>query len=92
MVSCGLFGGESLLQVVLVCAPRYFSFFFHAVYYLRRLAPSFSRNSGPGSHIRLFPLPPPPLRYAPCIFIARRINHSLPSSTRVELCLYPRYL
>eukprot|EP00610_Laminaria_digitata_P000984 TRINITY_DN2428_c0_g1_i1.p2 TRINITY_DN2428_c0_g1~~TRINITY_DN2428_c0_g1_i1.p2 ORF type:complete len:59 (+),score=13.37 TRINITY_DN2428_c0_g1_i1:130-306(+) len=28
-----------------------------------------------------------PLRYVPFIFIARRVRHFLPSSTRVEFCL-----
>ena len=45
-----------------------------------------SRNSDPGSHSRLFSHPSP-LRFVPCIFIARRIQHFLPSSTRVEVCL-----
>ena len=30
--------------------------------------------------------PPSPLRYAPCIFIARIIQNFLPSPTRVDLC------
>ena len=30
---------------------------------------------------------PCPLRFVPCIFIARRFQLFLPSSTRVELCL-----
>ena len=46
-----------------------------------------SRNSDSGSHInsRLFSLPP---HYGSClaIFIARRFQLFLPSSTRVELC------
>ena len=48
-----------------------------------------SRNSDPGSHSirsRLFP-PPYPLRFVPCIFIGKRFQLFLPSSTRVELCL-----
>ena len=45
-----------------------------------------SRNSDPGSHSRLF-CPPPPLRFVPCIFIARRFQLFIPSSTHVELCL-----
>ena len=32
-------------------------------------------------------LPPSPLRFVPCIFIARRCQLFLPSSTRVEWCL-----
>ena len=31
--------------------------------------------------------PPSPLRYVPCMFIARRIQHFLSSSIRVEFCL-----
>ena len=48
------------------------------------LAPS--RESDPGSHMsrRLFPSP---LRFVPCIFIARRFQLFRPSSARVELCL-----
>ena len=36
--------------------------------------------------------PPPPSspRHAPSFFIARKTQHFLPSSTRVELCAYPR--
>ena len=44
------------------------------------------RNSDPGLHSRLFS-PPEPLRFVPCIVIARRFQLFLPSSTRVELCL-----
>ena len=44
------------------------------------------RNSEPWSLSRPF-LPPYPLRFVPCIFIARIFQLSLPSSTRVELCL-----
>ena len=44
-----------------------------------------SRNSDPGSQSRLFsPLPTTVLAF---IFIARRVQHFLPSSTRVEFCL-----
>ena len=43
-----------------------------------------SRNSDPGSHTRLFS-PSSPLRFVPCIFIARRFQLFLPSSTRVQL-------
>ena len=60
------------------------SFFFpHLTYYLR---PS-SRNSHPGSRSRLF-CPPHPLRFVPCIFITRRFQLFLASSTRVELFIY----
>ena len=38
-------------------------------------------------HIAQALLPPYPLRFVPCIFIARRFQLFLPSSTRVELCL-----
>ena len=38
-------------------------------------------------HIIAGSLPPYPLRFVPCIFIARRFQLFLPSSTRVELCL-----
>ena len=44
-----------------------------------------SRNSDPGSQIRL--LPPSPLRCVPSTSIARRVQHFLPSS-RVELNLH----
>ena len=50
------------------------------------LPPINSRNSDPGSHSRLFS-PPYLLRFVPCIFIARKFQLFLPSSTRVELCL-----
>ena len=43
-------------------------------------------NSDPGSVMQVL-LPPYPLRFVPCIFIARRFQLFLPSSTRVELCL-----
>lgn len=33
---------------------------------------------------------PVPLRYAPCVFVAARLEHFLPSSTRVELCAWAR--
>ena len=53
--------------------------FFHPIYYLR---PSFSlppsRNSYPGSHSRLFLPPPFPRRFAPCGFIARRLQPFFP--------------
>ena len=56
------------------------------------LPPIDGRNSDPGSHCRLFfPLP---TWYGPClgIFVARIIQHFLPSPpTRVELCPYRRY-
>ena len=38
------------------------------------------------SHI-VSSFPPSSPRYVPCVFIAKRIKHFLPSSTRVELCL-----
>ena len=58
--------------------------------HLNSLRPSFSfflpsRNSDLGSNRTLFPSPQP--RYTPYIFIARIVQHFLPSSTRVELCL-----
>ena len=59
------------------------------MYHLRpsvSLPPRLSRNSDPGSHSRLFS-PHSPLRFVPCISIARRFQLFLPSSTRVELCL-----
>ena len=39
------------------------------------------------SHITGSSPPSPLLRYVPIIFIPRRIQHFLPSSARVELCL-----
>ena len=44
-----------------------------------------SRNSDPGSQSRLFS--PLPTTVRAFIFIARRVQHFLPSSTRVEFCL-----
>ena len=41
------------------------------------------------AHSRLFPSPSS-LRYTPCIVIAIRLQPFLPSSTRIELRLYPR--
>ena len=57
-------------------------------YYLR---PSFSCSlavtQNPWSHNRTPPPLPPPLRNAFCIFIARRVQQVLPSSTRAQLCI-----
>ena len=64
-------------------AAMYLLFFFYPISYRR---PSFlppSRNSD-RSHIA-GSSPPSPLRCAPCIFIARRLQPFLPSSTRVEI-------
>ena len=47
---------------------------------------SYSRNSDLGSHSSLS-FPPSHKRLVPCIFIARRFQLFLPSSTRVGLCL-----
>ena len=47
-------------------------------------APSLSGNSDPTSHSRHFP--PPTMAHA-FVFIARRVQHFLFSSTRVESCL-----
>ena len=50
------------------------------------------RNSDPGPQSRLFsPVPTDMLyhvRCVPCVFIARRVEHFLPSSTGIELCLH----
>ena len=46
-----------------------------------------SRNSDPGSHTA-GSSPPSPLRFVPCLFIARRFQRFLPSSTRAELQQY----
>ncbi|CAM9565913.1 unnamed protein product, partial [Laminaria digitata] len=51
---------------------------------LLQLAPF--RNSDPGSHSGRSS--PSPLRCMPSCFIARRVQHFLASSTRVELCMH----
>ena len=62
----------------------------HPICYLR---PSFTYVLPPSSVVitqirgHIAGYPPPPLRYSSCIFIARRVQHFLPSSTRVELGL-----
>ena len=43
------------------------------------------RNSDPGSHSGHFP---PPITVHAFILIAARVEHSLPWSTRVELCVH----
>ena len=67
-----------------------FSFSFFPSHWLSSpfffLPPINSRNSDPGSHSRLFF----PLHTVARIFIARRFQLFLPSSTCVELCAYPR--
>ena len=62
-----------------------FSFFFRPIYYLRTiLSPSLPVLTQIRGHIAGRPSPSP-LRYVPSFFLARRIQHFLPSSTRVEL-------
>ena len=61
-------------------------FFLHPIYYPRtNLALPPSSNSDPGSHSR--PSSSLPTSARAFIFIARRSQHFLPSSTRVELYL-----
>ena len=60
-------------------------FFPSSFYYLCPSVFSPSRNSGPGSHSRLFSSLP--TQFVPCIFIATRFHLFLPSSTRVEFCV-----
>ena len=63
----------------------FFCFFSHLVFLTLLFSLPPSHNSDPGSQQAL--LPPCPLRFVPRIFIARRFQLFLPSSTRVELCL-----
>ena len=50
------------------------------------LSPSYgSRNSDPGSQSK--PFSPLPTTVLACVFIARRVQHFLTSSTRVKICL-----
>ena len=65
----------------------FFFFFSHPIYYL--LVIFLSQSSSyirPGVKYQAL-LPTSPLRFVPCIFIARRFELFLPSSTRVELRL-----
>ena len=66
-----------------------FFFFFHPIYYLRPSVLSLLVATQIWGHIT-GSSPPYQLRFVPCIFIARRIQPFLPSSTRVGLCFYPR--
>ena len=83
----------SVLARAKICTPQkyilriYFLFFrfFHSIYHPRTtLALPPSSNSDPESHRGPSSLLPTKVRAF--IFIARRIQHFLPSSTRVELC------
>ena len=49
-----------------------------------------SRTSDPGSHNRLFS-PLPTTQYVPFIYIARGVQHFLPSSTPAESCVLTLY-
>ena len=71
-----------------LCCFVVFVFFCHPVYYLHPffLAPSLVATQIRGHIAGSFPPSPP--RFVPCIFIARRFQLFLPSSTRVELRLY----
>ena len=79
--------GEYTVFGSIVCSD--YSIYFSPSHWLS--SPFFSlppsRNSDPGSHGRLFPPPPSPLRFVPCVFIPRRLQLFLPSSTLFRLCL-----
>ena len=73
--------------VVFIYIYVYTYVFVHPIYYLR---PSFSLSLLVVTQIRghiADASPPSPLGFVPCIFIARRFQLFLPSSTRVQLCL-----
>ncbi|CAN0495129.1 unnamed protein product, partial [Laminaria digitata] len=78
---------EQNVYVCAKCACVLF-FFFLFIPLIVVFAPLFwlrpSRNTVPGSHSRLFSLPPSTVRAF--AFVARRGQHFLPSSTRVEFC------
>ena len=68
---------------------KYVFVFFHPIPYPRvTLALPPSSSSDPGSHSG--PSSPLPTTVRAFIFIATKIQHFLPSPTRVELCVYPR--
>ena len=89
-VSCvgeGAFYASSSILAPKIRVFPFFFFYFRPIHYPRSALalPSPSSNPDPGSHSGASS--PSPLRYASSFFIARVVQHFLPSSTRVELCL-----
>ena len=77
--------GRSIRPISCLSAPASLEIFCHPIYYPRTiLALPPSSNSDPGSYSGPSFLLPTTVRAF--IFIARRTQHFLPSSTRVELC------
>ena len=76
----------SHVSMCTLCFVVYFFLFFHAIYYPRTaLALRPSSKSDPGSHSG--PSSPLPTTVRAFVFIAKRLQHFLPPSTRVELYL-----